>query len=144
MHLVLYMTPLRKHLVDRKLVLAEVGADALGAIPTLLLVRLARAVLLARLALDAGARRCWRHKLLVGEHGRPAKRALKDADGGEDEAGPDLDERRLGWAGGMEGILLDDLVVAEPDAVVEDAEDEDVVNEGLEAARGARDGEDLE
>ena len=53
---------------------------------------------------------------LAGEAG------LEDLDGVEDEAGPDLCEG---------AVLLDDLEVAEPDAVVGHAEGEHVVEEGL-------------
>ena len=47
---------------------------------------------------------------------------ITDLDGVEDEARPDLGER---------AVLLDDLEVAEPDAVVGHAEGEHVVEEGL-------------
>ena len=58
----------------------------------------------------------------VVPQGLSGEAGLEDLDGVEDEAGPDLCEG---------AVLLDDLEVAEPDAVVGHAEGEHVVEEGL-------------
>lgn len=43
----------------------------------------------------------------------------------------------------FERVFFDDLKIAEPDFVVEERKEEDVVNEGFEAAGGGGDGEGL-
>ena len=46
--------------------------------------------------------------------------------------------------GRFERVFVDDLEIAEPDLVVEQGEEEDVVDEGFQAAGGGGDGEGLD
>lgn len=101
----------------------------------------------------------------VLKQGRASKTALKDSDRGHNHPRSDLGQRRLtcripflllllrclatlcldvcGSDGRRTGIVLDDLVVAEPDLAVADAEREDVVDKRLGTARAAWDAKDL-
>jgi hypothetical protein len=66
---------------------------------------------------------------------RSREARVKHLDGVHDEPGPDLGEC---------AVLLQDLKVAEPDLVVDHAEREDVVEEGLRLRVLVGNGKDLE
>lgn len=74
---------------------------------------------------------------------RPPKASLKDPYRRQHEPRPDLDQRRDRWSTRLKWILFDDLIVSEPDLVVEEGKGEDVIDEGFQAARGRWDREAL-
>lgn len=135
---------LSKHLVPRQLVLADIHPPLLAPLLAVHLGALPAPVLVAHGLLEARARGSGRDELGVLVQRWPAERAFEEPDGGEDETRADLHKGRDGRAGGLEGVFLDYLEIAEPDLVVEDGEEENVVDEWFEAAGRLGHGEDLE
>ncbi|KAI3482422.1 hypothetical protein L1887_54980 [Cichorium endivia] len=144
-----------EHLVAAESVLLRLEAVLLGAERLLLVdaVGVPVALLLAHHVADGVGR----NVLWVLEHGGAAEAALEHADGREHHARADLDQLgllvglllaatllavallRLFYLGDRRGawIRLDNLVVAEPNLVVEDGEGDDVVDKRLGLARAA-------
>lgn len=94
---------------------------------------------------DVGTGNVGTDKLWVLKGGLATKGAIKDTDGVHDEARSNLDKGQVGGIGDgavLEGLFCD-LVVAEPDTVVDDREGEDVVDKGFDPAGGLWDSKDL-
>lgn len=155
---------LSKDLVSTELVLAHLHLSALVPLLPIDLAALSRPVLLSHGLFEGSSGGGGGDKLGVVEQGGSAERAFEETDRSEDESGADLDERVLGRAVGLQRVFLDDLrsvgstgvgtkgegvktrsggiahlEVSEPDLVVEDGEEEDMVDEGFQPSRGFRD-----
>lgn len=95
-------------------------------------------VLLSSSSLHTSPRSGRRDKLSIMEQSRTSKRTFKQSNRGENESRSNLHEGSLGWTGRLERIFFDDLEVSEPDFVIEDGKEEDVVDEWFESTRGFR------
>lgn len=95
--------------------------------------------------LNVGAGNVGADEFWVLKGGLATEGAIKDTDGVHDEAGSNLDQGQICrvCCGAVLERLFCDLVVAEPDTVVDNRERDDVVDKGLDPAGCLGDAKDL-